>query len=159
STVRPEHVSVTVAEPLQERGRSLDVREQAGDGPCRQRHGRHRNVLAMVETTLYSDAGCPWAYSAAPALRGVEWGCGEQAGGGLGRMGLTERAEQSVERGYTPLRSARGYASRFRRDGMPFSPEPRERVIGTGRACRAVVAARILRPGSEWPVFRALQFA
>ena len=32
-------------------------------------------------------------------------------------------------------------------------------MIGTGRACRAVVAARILAPGSEWAVFRALQFA
>jgi hypothetical protein len=42
---------------------------------------------------------------------------------------------------------------------MPFSPEPRARMIGTGRACRAVVAARILEPGSEWAVFRALQFA
>ena len=74
-------------------------------------------------------------------------------------IGLTERAEQYVERGYTPLKSARGYASRFRRYGMPFAPEPRARVVGTGRACRAVVAARVLEPGSEWAVFRALQFA
>ena len=42
---------------------------------------------------------------------------------------------------------------------MPFAPEPRARVVGTGRACRAVVAARLQAPGSEWAVFRALQFA
>ena len=42
---------------------------------------------------------------------------------------------------------------------MPFAPEPRARVVGTGPACRAVVAARILAPGTEWQVFRALQFA
>ena len=113
----------------------------------------------LVQTTLFSDAACPWAYSAAPALRVLEWRYGEQLEWRLVLIGLTERAEQYVERGYTPLRSALGYASRFRRYGMPFSPEPRARVIGTGRACRAVVAARILEPGSEWPVFRALQFA
>ena len=116
-------------------------------------------VAGPVRTTLFSDAACPWAYSAAPALRVLEWRYGDQLEWRLVLIGLTERAEQYVERGYTPLRSARGYASRFRRYGMPFSPEPRARVVGTGRACRAVVAARILSPGSEWAVFRALQFA
>jgi 2-hydroxychromene-2-carboxylate isomerase len=116
-------------------------------------------LARRIQTTLYSDAACPWAYSAAPALRVLEWRYREQLEWRLVLIGLTERAEQYVERGYTPLRSARGYASRFRRYGMPFSPSPRTRVIGTGRACRAVVAARILQPGSEWAVFRALQFA
>ena len=112
-----------------------------------------------IQTTLYSDAGCPWAYSAVPALRVLEWRYGSQLEWRLVLIGLTEHAEQYVERGYTPLKSARGYASRFRRYGMPFAPEPRTRVIGTGRACRAVAAARIGAPGSEWAVFRALQFA
>jgi 2-hydroxychromene-2-carboxylate isomerase len=114
---------------------------------------------APIRATLFSDAGCPWAYSAAPGLRVLEWRYGDQLEWRLVLIGLTERAEQYVERGYTPLRSAVGYASRFRRYGMPFSPEPRARMIGTGRACRAVAAARILSPGSEWAVFRALQFA
>jgi len=112
-----------------------------------------------IKATLFSDAGCPWAYSAVPALRVLEWRYGNQLEWRLVLIGLTERAEQYVERGYTPLKSARGYASRFRRYGMPFAPEPRARVIGTGRACRAVVAARIETPGKEWAVFRALQFA
>jgi 2-hydroxychromene-2-carboxylate isomerase len=112
-----------------------------------------------IQVTLYSDAACPWAYSAAPALRVLEWRYGSQLEWRLVLIGLTERAEQYVERGYTPLKSARGYASRFRRYGMPFAPEPRARMIGTGRACRAVVAARLGAPGSEWEVFRALQFA
>ena len=112
-----------------------------------------------VKVSVYNDAGCPWAYSAVPALRVLEWRYGSQLEWRLVLIGLTERAEQYVERGYTPLKSARGYASRFRRYGMPFAPEPRARVIGTGRACRAVVAARIGAPGTEWAVFRALQFA
>jgi 2-hydroxychromene-2-carboxylate isomerase len=112
-----------------------------------------------IRTTLFSDAGCPWAYSAEPALRVLRWRYGTQLAWRLVLIGLTERAGQYVERGYTPLRSARGYASHFRPYGMPFAPDPRARVIGTGRACRAVVASRVLVPGSEWEVFRALQFA
>lgn len=116
-------------------------------------------AVAPIQATLFSDAGCPWAYSAVPALRVLDWRYGDQIEWRLVLIGLTERFEQYVERGYTPLKSARGHASRFRRYGMPFAPNPRARVIGTGRACRAVVAARILSPGSEWAVFRALQFA
>src|SRR3954451_6653860 len=122
---------------------------------CRTRRPRSPGSVPQmtsgrIQATLYSDAGCPWAYSAAPALRVLEWRYGSQLEWRLVLIGLTERAEQYVERGYTPLKSARGYASRFRRYGMPFAPEPRARMIGTGRACRAVVAARLAAPGSEW---------
>src|SRR5689334_24343836 len=73
-------------------------------------------------------------------------------------IGLTESAEQYAARGYTPTRGALGQL-RFRRYGMPFSPSPKPRVSATARACRAVVAARLLSPGSEWAVLRALQLA
>ncbi|MDH4178711.1 MAG: hypothetical protein OEW31_04730 [Thermoleophilia bacterium] len=111
-----------------------------------------------VNVTLYNDAGCPWGYSALPAFRVLEWRYGAQLDWRLVVIGLTEHAQQYVDRGYTPLGSAEGYARRFRRFGMPFAPAPRARVIGTGRACRAVVAARLQVPGSEWAAFRALQF-
>ena len=42
---------------------------------------------------------------------------------------------------------------------MPFAPQPKERVSGTARACRAIVAARLERPGEEWRAYRALQVA
>ena len=112
-----------------------------------------------VKVTLYNDAGCPWGYSANPAFRVLEWRYGKQLDWRLVLIGLTEHAQQYVDRGYTPLRSAEGYVRRYRRFGMPFAPEPRARVVGTGRACRAVVAARLQAPGSEWAAFRALQFA
>jgi hypothetical protein len=73
-------------------------------------------------------------------------------------IGLTESSEQYVQRGYTPLRGALGQLS-FRRYGMPFAPAPKPRVSATARACRAVVAARLANPGSEWLAFRALQLA
>ncbi len=112
-----------------------------------------------IEVTLYNDAGCPWGYSAHPAFRVLEWRYGAQLDWRLVVIGLTEHAQEYVDRGYTSLGSAEGYARRFRRFGMPFAPTPRARVVGTGRACRAVVAARLQSPGSEWAAFRALQFA
>ena len=116
------------------------------------------DLKPVVTTVLHNDPGCPWAYSANPAFRVLEWRYGAQLDWRLVLIGLTESAEQYVARGYTPLRSALGQA-RFRRFGMPFSPSPKARVSATARACRAVVAARLLDPGSEWRVFRALQLA
>jgi 2-hydroxychromene-2-carboxylate isomerase len=111
-----------------------------------------------ISTTLHTDAGCPWAYSAMPALRVLEWRYGSQLDWRLVTIGLTEDAQQYVDRGYTPLRSAKGQLS-FRRFGMPFAPEPKARVSATARGCRAIVAARLARPGSEWSALRALQLA
>lgn len=111
-----------------------------------------------IRTTLYTDPGCPWAYSAIPALRVLEWRYGGQLDWRLVLIGLTEDASQYVERGYTPLRGALGQVH-FRRYGMPFAPQPKERVSATARACRAVVAARLAGAGDEWRVLRALQLA
>jgi protein-disulfide isomerase-like protein with CxxC motif len=112
----------------------------------------------MAQLTIYNDPACPWGYSANPALRVIEWRYGAQLDWRLVLIGLTEDAQQYVDRGYTPLRSALGQMS-FRRFGMPFSPAPKARMSSTARACRAVVAARLDDPGSEWRVFRTLQLA
>jgi protein-disulfide isomerase-like protein with CxxC motif len=109
-----------------------------------------------ISTTLYTDPACPWGYSASPALRVLEWRYGSQLDWRLVVIGLTENADQYVARGFTPLRMARGTAS-FRRFGMPFALEPKARASATARACRAIVAARLNQPGSEWKALRALQ--
>jgi protein-disulfide isomerase-like protein with CxxC motif len=110
----------------------------------------------QIQTTLYTDPACPWAYSEIPALRVIDWRYGDQLDWRLVVIGLTESAQQYIDRGYTPLNAARGHAG-FRRYGMPFSPAPKARVAATARACRAIVAARLLAPGSEWAALRALQ--
>jgi 2-hydroxychromene-2-carboxylate isomerase len=111
----------------------------------------------MVSVTHFSDPGCPWAYSASPAHAVLRWRYREQLQWRLVVIGLTEEADQYVRRGYTPAKSARGYLS-FRRRGMPFATQPRERVTATGLACRAIVATRLHAPELEPAVFRALQF-
>jgi 2-hydroxychromene-2-carboxylate isomerase len=111
-----------------------------------------------IDVTHFSDPGCPWAYSASPALAVLHWRYGDQLHWRLVTIGLTEQAEQYVRRGYTPAGSARGYL-RFRRRGMPFATQPRARISATGLACRAIVATRLQAPEHELPAFRALQFA
>jgi len=111
----------------------------------------------VIEATLYTDAACPWAYSANPALRVLEWRYGEQLSWRLVTIGLREDASGLFARGYDPARAVLGHHTFRRRYGMPFGLVPKERPAGTGRGCRAVVAARLLAPGSEWRVLRALQ--
>jgi 2-hydroxychromene-2-carboxylate isomerase len=110
-----------------------------------------------LSATHFTDPGCPWAYSASPALAVLRWRFGDSIEWRLVTIGLTESGEQYERRGYTPARSARGYL-RFRRYGMPFATAPRRRIPGTSRACRAIVATRLQDPSNEYAAFRALQF-
>jgi 2-hydroxychromene-2-carboxylate isomerase len=112
----------------------------------------------VIDATLYTDPVCPWAYSAHPALRVLEWRYGDGLRWRLVVIGLHEDAERMRERGYSPLRSALGYTS-FRRYGMPFAPAPKPRLATSARACRALVATRMLAPGTELRAYRALQLA
>jgi len=113
----------------------------------------------VIEATLYTDAVCPWAYSASPAHRVLEWRYREQLAWRLVMIGLREDASGLIARGYDPARAVLGHHTFRERYGMPFGLVPKERPAGTGRGCRAVVAARLLEPGSEWRVLRALQLA
>jgi protein-disulfide isomerase-like protein with CxxC motif len=113
----------------------------------------------VIQATLYTDAGCPWAYSANPALRVLEWRFRDQLSWRLVMIGLRELPSEAAIRTFDPQRALarwRVYESRY---GMPFGSTPKERPAGTGLGCRAVVAAGMLEPGSEWTVFRALQLA
>jgi 2-hydroxychromene-2-carboxylate isomerase len=115
-------------------------------------------VTATITVTHFSDPGCPWAWSAAPHHAVLKWRYGDQLAWRLALIGLAESGEDYTARGYTPGSGALGYLD-FRRLGMPFDTQPRERTIGTGRACRSIVAARLLDPAAELPAFRALQLS
>ncbi len=112
-----------------------------------------------VTLTHFSDPHCPWAYSASPAHAVLRWRFGNQLVWRLVLIGLSESPERYLKAGYTPARSAQGYRTYARRFGMPFGGQPRERVTGTGLACRLVVATRLHQPEQELLVFRALQLA
>lgn len=112
-----------------------------------------------ISATLHTDPGCPWAYSAIPALRVMEWRYGNGLDWRLVMIGLAEDAGVYAARGYTPAVVAEGHREFRDRFGMPFDLAPKPHVPGTGRACRAVVAARLERAGAEWAALRALQLA
>jgi protein-disulfide isomerase-like protein with CxxC motif len=114
-------------------------------------------TVGRVAVTEYTDPGCPWAYSASPALAVLRWRYHDQLDWRLVMIGLSEDPQRYIERGYTPTRMAVGNVT-FRRYGMPFAAEPRARVAATARACRAIVATRLLDPPREREVLRALQF-
>ncbi|MGA2758190.1 MAG: DsbA family protein [Solirubrobacteraceae bacterium] len=113
-----------------------------------------------ISATLFSDPACPWAYSATPALTVLRWRYRDQLDWHLVTIGLRDQAgPPAPPGGYTPARQAAG-ARHFRdRYGMPITAAPRARPVATGRACRAVVAARLAHPGREFAVLRALAFA
>ncbi|HWE10310.1 MAG TPA: DsbA family protein [Solirubrobacteraceae bacterium] len=108
---------------------------------------------------MFSDPACPWGYSANPPLRVIEWRYGRQLDWRLVLVGLSEDVSRYAELGFTPLRMASSGLMFRERYGMPFAPQPKPRLSASSRACRAVIAARLQWPGSEWQVFRTLQIA
>jgi protein-disulfide isomerase-like protein with CxxC motif len=112
----------------------------------------------VLDVTHFSDPGCPWAYSASPAHTVLRWRYGAGLRWKLVLIGLAEDSARYAASGYTPTRSAIGYAG-FRRYGMPFAVTPKASLSGTSPACRAVVATRLEAPALEDSAFRALQFA
>jgi protein-disulfide isomerase-like protein with CxxC motif len=115
-------------------------------------------VTPRLTVTHISDPGCPWAWSASPALAVLQWRYGSRIAWRHVMIGLAESATEYEERGFTGARMARAYRS-FRDRGMPFATAPREKLHGTWPMCRVVVATRRVAPEFEWAVFRALQFA
>jgi hypothetical protein len=92
-------------------------------------------------------------------LRVIEWRYGEQLDWRLVLVGLSEDVSRYAELGFTPLRMASSGLMFRERYGMPFAPQPKPRLSASSRACRAVIAARLEWPGTEWNVFRTLQLA
>ena len=112
---------------------------------------------AVVTAYHHTDPGCPWAYSARPAHARLVWRFGDQIDWRLVMIGLSEDSSRYVARGYTPARMATAVTNFEPRFGMPFGLKIKSRVAGTARACRAIVAARLIEPALADPALRALQ--
>ena len=109
-----------------------------------------------IEITFISDPGCPWGYSASPSLAALQWRYGPRLQWRLVTIGIADDASMYEQRGYDPIMMGQRMEM-FRQFGMPFTQGPRARLTGTGRACRALHAVRLLAPGQEITAFRALQ--
>jgi 2-hydroxychromene-2-carboxylate isomerase len=100
-----------------------------------------------VTVTQYTDPSCPWAYSAEPFLRHLEWRFGAGLEWRTVVIGLSEDTRARERAGVTPASRVAGWKGYEARFGMPVLSTPRTRLIASGRACRAIKAAE--RDGAD----------
>jgi predicted DsbA family dithiol-disulfide isomerase len=113
--------------------------------------------MADACITEYTDPGCPWAYSAEPFRRRLNWLYGDRLEWRARLVGLAESPDEYVDRGFTPERQSQAFASIARDHGMPIDTSQRPRMAATVPACRAVVAARLRAPEHERRLLRRLR--
>ncbi|HEV7807064.1 MAG TPA: DsbA family protein [Solirubrobacteraceae bacterium] len=113
--------------------------------------------MALVQITEFTDPGCPWAWSAEPFRRWLQWTYGDQLQWRLRMVVLADSADEYEAKGFTPEKMAGAFAKMSRDHGMPIDTSVRERLSATAPACRAVVAARLHAPEAEAPLLRALR--
>ena len=111
----------------------------------------------MLHVEHFTDPVCPFAWSAEPRRRRIEWLYGDQIAWTTRMVVLSEAPEDYTERGFTPNKQAAGMASLRDRYGMPIDPRERPRMVGSVHACRAYVAARRHAPGRAETLLRELR--
>lgn len=110
-----------------------------------------------VRVTEFTDPACPWAWSAEPFRRRLEWLYGDRVEWRPRMVGLAETPDEYVDKGFTPEVQSEAFATIARRHGMPIDTSLRPRMAGTVPACRSVVAARLHAPESAGALLRALR--
>ncbi len=108
-----------------------------------------------ITARVFNDPACPFGYSASPALRAIEWRYRDQIEWQLVTITLSEPDKPGKD--ISTTEAAEHQITLRERHGMPFAVEPKVRRSTTSRACQAIVASRLIQPGSEWRVLRALQ--
>jgi 2-hydroxychromene-2-carboxylate isomerase len=113
--------------------------------------------MSAITITEYTDPGCPFAWSAEPARRRLQWLYGDQLDWRVRLVGLSENGADVERRGFTPERQSSAFKRLAAAHGMPIDTSVRARMAATIPACRAVVATRLNAPGSERTILRALR--
>ena len=114
-------------------------------------------MTAAVRITEYTDPGCPWAWSAEPFRRRLQWLYGESIDWQERMVGLSEAPEDYEEKGFTPEKQAAAFAKISERHGMPIDTSERPRMAATVPACRAFVAAQLNAPAKARQLLRCLR--
>jgi predicted DsbA family dithiol-disulfide isomerase len=111
----------------------------------------------MLQIEVFTDPGCPFAWSAEPQRLRIAWLYGDQVAWTHRLVGLSERPEDYLDKGLTPEAQSEGLARIHQDLGMPIDASLRPRMLGTVVPCRAVVAARRHAPGHADALLRALR--
>ena len=115
------------------------------------------NDAVDVCVTEFTDPGCPWAWSAEPFRRRLQWLYGDALDWSRRMVVLADDGDDFLEKGFTPSKQARSFAAMARDHGMPIDTSERPRMAATAPACRAIVAARLRAPQSEDALLRAFR--
>ncbi|MDQ6816422.1 MAG: DsbA family protein [Actinomycetota bacterium] len=113
--------------------------------------------MADVRITEYTDPGCPWAYSAEPIRRRLDWLYSDQVEWQVRMVVLANSPEDYADKGFTPAKQASAFKQIARQHGMPIDTSERPRMAATQPACRAVVATRLHAPESTRVLLRCLR--
>jgi 2-hydroxychromene-2-carboxylate isomerase len=116
-------------------------------------------MAQQVEVVHYTDPSCPWAYSAEPFMRALEWRYGDELSWRLVTIGLREDTSGLVKSGTTPESRVNGWRWFSETFGMPLLTTPRARLVASGRMCRAVKAAGVQGEAAERGMLRAVRMA
>jgi len=112
---------------------------------------------ADVCVTEFTDPACPWAWSAEPFRRRLQWLYGDSLDWSQRMVVLADDPEDNAKKGFTPAKMARTFAKIAHDHGMPIDTSERPRLAASEPACRAVVATRLHAPAAELPLLRALR--
>lgn len=113
--------------------------------------------MADVRIIEYTDPGCPWAFSAEPVRRRIEWLYGEDLEWEARMVVLSSSPQEYLDKGFTPERQAAGMRAIARDHGMPIDTAQRSRIAATRPACEAVVATRLHAPERARQLLRCLR--
>jgi len=110
--------------------------------------------MTRVRIRHFTDPACPFAFSAEPRLRRLEWLYGDRLEWDTRMVVLSESPDEYEERGFTVDMQAAGLKAMYEAHGMPIDWRRRERMPATVEACRRVVAARLHAPEAEARLLR-----
>jgi 2-hydroxychromene-2-carboxylate isomerase len=116
-------------------------------------------MTEQVEVVHYTDPSCPWAYSAEPFMRALEWRYGDGLSWRLVTIGLREDTADLERRGTTPASRVDGWRWYSETFGMPLLTAPRARLVASGRMCRAVKAAGLQGEAAGRGMLRGVRMA
>jgi predicted DsbA family dithiol-disulfide isomerase len=112
---------------------------------------------ADVCITEFTDPGCPWAWSAEPFRRRLQWLYGDALRWERRMVVLADDPQEYLDKGFTPEMLSSAFATMSRDHGMPMDTSLRPRMAATAPACRAIVAARLHAPEAEDALLRAFR--
>jgi predicted DsbA family dithiol-disulfide isomerase len=113
--------------------------------------------MPQVRITEFTDAGCPFAYSAEPFRQRLLWLYGDAVEWDVRMVGLSDSPAHYEAMGFGTKELAKSYKRLAREHGMPIDTSERPRMHATVPACRAVVAARRHAPDRVKLLLRRLR--